>query len=161
MKFKTFKTCIRAYVLTTYVRIHVLSCTFCYNDVHEYTWYLHSKMTYRARVYVYAYVYDVYVAPVLFLQMHNGSVIYTLCTCILMDIKIKEKKISQRHSSTAGHQHRRAQLLALSRVSILFIFFAFHIQDTRVKYGEWGWTSRALPIRTCTSHNSLVTSTET
>lgn len=40
-------------------------------------------------------------------------------------------------------------------------FFLQHNVQGLLKYGDWGWTSRALPARTCTSHNSLVTSTET
>jgi len=91
----SFKTCIRTYVLMTYVRMYVVSCTFCYNDVHEYTRCLHSaKMIHCARVYVYRSI-CIYVAPVCLYRRITGQSYIHLrtCTCILRNINIKKKNI--------------------------------------------------------------------
>lgn len=140
--------------LTTYVWMHVLA-RFATRDVFIPRKWHTSRAHVCIRTDLYVYMWH----PVCVWQTRNESVIYTFTYTRVSNINIEEKKISRRHSSTAGHQ--RENSTPLSRVSILFISLAFHVQDTRVKYGGWGWTSRALPIRTCTSHNSLVTSTET
>lgn len=157
MKFQDTYSCICSHNICA--NACALHAYICYN-IHECTRCLHRENDIsRTR----ACVIDAYTLhPVCLRQTHNGSVVYTFtykCTHKLMNVTILTRKnFPNSYSSIAGHQKNSI----LSRVSILFILsciFIYKIQG--FKYGGWGWTSRALPIRTCTSHNSLVTSTET
>lgn len=149
MKFQDTYSCICSHDICA----NACALAFCYTSARDV---FIAKMTYRARVHVYRCVY---VAPGL---SRNGSVVYTFTHKLMNVTTSTRKNFPNSYSSTAGHQENSTPHSFESLkvyYSCTFLYFIYKIQG--FKYGGWGWTSRALPIRTCTSHNSLVTSTET
>jgi len=93
------------------------------------------------------------------------SLSLSLSLFLSLSLSLSLSRGSFRQTRLARHQRENSALAILPLRSIspmsLGLLVARYSTQGLLSTGDWGWTSRALPIRTCTSHNSLVTSTET